>query len=77
MVRDVGGRVCVCVCVFAACCVCTYCVCVYLLCVCVCVYLYIFKRYAIRATRLIHVFLFVISRPTPKFTPKSTPNKHA
>ena len=50
----------VCVCLVCVClvCVCLVCVCVCLVCVCVCVcvYLSIFKRYAIRATRLIHVF---------------------
>ena len=32
-----------------------------------------FKRFVIHAIRIFHVFLFVISRFTPRFTPKSTP----
>ena len=66
--------VCVCVCVSVCLCVCvSVCVCVFVcvsLCVCVC--LHILKRYVIRAIRIIHVFLLVISRFTPRFTTKST-----
>ena len=64
--------VCVCVCVFVCVSLCV-CVCVFVcvsLCVCVC--LHILKRYVIRAICIIHVFLFVISRFTPRFTTKST-----
>ena len=65
--------VCVClVCVFSVCvCMCVH-ACLVCVCVCVCVCLHIFKRYVIRAIRIIHVFLSVISRFTPRFTPKST-----